>query len=325
MDTQNHRRNIALGPFSRDRPRISCGGYCVAALPGEKPYPDRPGTVTNVEQPTDENGGHIRMNEQLPGNCMREASDEGISGSLTVRPEPVLAEVSLDNRNGMPVYTILFVDENEEILIQGKKFLEMSGNFVVETAQSGTRAMEKIWSKAYDGILSEYFLGATNGIDLLCYTRAKSGNIPFILFTSNVTDELFEKASECGADNCVTKDGDPKSQFLLLEEMFRTLIELSMIADKLKDHQDQVTRFRELSGTSGDAPLLLMNMPGGCLGRTLNGGSCFYFKKCGFSRGKWKTLTSSLSSSPVYCPPPPAGSHPPQTEQPRLYPSWHRQ
>ncbi len=178
--------------------------------------------------------------------------------------------------------TILFVGENAETLLLGKRCLEKSGVLVVETVRSGISAIEKFCCKKYDGILSNYSLGDMNGIVLLRHIRANIGAVPFILFTDEISRDVVTEAFENGADFCVRMEkGGLLKQYLLLEKMFGTLIELSRAQEKLRVLQNQKTLFTGLSGASEQSSLLLLNTPTGCLGRTLNGGLFFYGRKSG--------------------------------------------
>jgi len=101
--------------------------------------------------------------------------------------------------------TILFVDDNDEILALGKISMEMSGILTVDIATSGTMAIGKLNCGNYDGILSDYDMPGMNGIELLHHVRAEFGDIPFILFTNDDTHEVCTEALEGGADFFVKK------------------------------------------------------------------------------------------------------------------------
>lgn len=110
---------------------------------------------------------------------------------------------------------ILFVDDNEEIHL-GKLFLEGSGTMTVDIATSATMAIGKLNRGKYDAILSDYHMPVMNGIGLLHYVRNAYGDIPFIMFTSDDTHEVFTEALEGGVDYCVVKSFEPKHQFITL-------------------------------------------------------------------------------------------------------------
>ncbi|MFA5413856.1 MAG: response regulator [Methanoregula sp.] len=134
---------------------------------------------------------------------------------------------------------ILFVDDNEEILTVGKLFLEGSGTMTVDTATSATMAIRKLNRGKYDAILSGNHPPVLNGIRFLHYVRNAYGDIPFILFTGDDTQEIFTEALEGGVDYCIVKSFEPKHQFMTLGFMLRHVIELKRTRDKQRKPQEQ--------------------------------------------------------------------------------------
>ena len=79
--------------------------------------------------------------------------------------------------------TVLYVDDEPELLELGKMFLESTGDFVVTTRLSGEETLEILRTHSYDAIVSDYQMPGTDGLVLLKTVRERYGNIPFILFT----------------------------------------------------------------------------------------------------------------------------------------------
>jgi CheY-like chemotaxis protein len=180
-----------------------------------------------------------------------------------------------------PVGTILFVDENEESLIRGASLLGRSGNVVVETARSGIPALGKLREKRYDVVISAYtlFPGTMNGIGLLTCIRREFGHIPFILCERELTKERMNEACGCGADFCVTMEGDQSTRFALLEGMIISLIERFGERVDPGELRERESRSGELFFTGKERSLLMMITPGGGLKITLNGASLHYIRK----------------------------------------------
>ncbi|WP_292368903.1 response regulator [Methanoregula sp. UBA64] len=176
-------------------------------------------------------------------------------------------------------YTILFVDDSEALLHMGKLFLEMSGMLAVDTALSGVQALEKLRCRRYDGILSDYGMSPMNGILLLEQVRAELGEIPFILFSSDFSGAVYERAYSSGADFCIRKGGNPQERFLDLETMFLILIEQSQLREKISYPIDLNPLSLSLPEVEKDRNLIVMNTPAGSLNRSFNGGYFFYRKK----------------------------------------------
>ncbi|PWR72057.1 PAS domain S-box protein [Methanospirillum lacunae] len=113
--------------------------------------------------------------------------------------------------------SVLYVDDEPDLLSLAKKNLEATGRFRVDTAISVPGAQEMMLSGTYDAILSDYQMPGMNGIDLLKYVRTNYGYIPFILFTGKGNEETVIQAFESGVDFYIKKGEDPCKQFTELQ------------------------------------------------------------------------------------------------------------
>jgi CheY-like chemotaxis protein len=134
---------------------------------------------------------------------------------------------------------ILFVHDNEEILTIGKLFLEWSGTMTVDIVPSATTAIVKLSRRKYDAILSDYHMSGMNGIESLHRVRYKFGDIPFILFTGDDSQEIFTEALESGVDYCMVKNPEPKHQFITIGFILRHVIERKRTRDKQRKLQER--------------------------------------------------------------------------------------
>jgi PAS domain S-box-containing protein len=120
--------------------------------------------------------------------------------------------------------SILYVDDEEMILELAKAYLERSGEFTVDTANSAHAAIEKLDVSTYDGIISDYQMPGLTGIDLLKYIRQQDDQTPFLLFTGRGKEEVAIEALNCGADYYLKKDVYFKVQFAQLEHVIRKAV-----------------------------------------------------------------------------------------------------
>ena len=109
----------------------------------------------------------------------------------------------------------------------------------VDAVTSATMAIGKLNRGEYDAILSDYHMPVMNGIEFLHYIRNAYGDIPFIMFTSDDTHEVFTETLEGGADYCIVKSFEPKHQFITLGFLLRHIIELKRTRDKQRKPQEQ--------------------------------------------------------------------------------------
>ena len=119
---------------------------------------------------------------------------------------------------------ILFVDDNHSFLRVSKLILEMKNNFEVDTVASVDEALNKMETKTYDAVVSDYQMPMKNGSDLLKQLKQEKNKVPFIFFTCHETLEVEFKTSEIQPDRCMCKNGSPEVVFYeLAEAIYKTV------------------------------------------------------------------------------------------------------
>ncbi|ABS56000.1 multi-sensor signal transduction histidine kinase [Methanoregula boonei 6A8] len=121
--------------------------------------------------------------------------------------------------------SVLYVDDDSDLLDTGKSYLEQTQEFAVVTASSGSAALELIRSNGIQAIVSDYQMPDMDGIALLQQIRAMNNNIPFIMFTGKGREEIAVKSFENGADFYLQKGGDPESLFAELMHKIKVAVE----------------------------------------------------------------------------------------------------
>ncbi|MFH0968545.1 MAG: response regulator [Methanobacteriota archaeon] len=106
-----------------------------------------------------------------------------------------------------PVLSVLYVNDEAMLLEITRSALKPLG-FYVETAESGSAALDMLRNKRYEAIISDYQMPGMDGIALLKEIRCKDPYIPFILFIGPGVEEVVIEAIECGADIYLMKGGD---------------------------------------------------------------------------------------------------------------------
>jgi PAS domain S-box-containing protein len=121
--------------------------------------------------------------------------------------------------------SVLLVDDDPVHLDLGKLFLERSGWFHVETANSAIEALAMIGRTTFDAIVADYQMSRMDGIELLKRVRATNPTVPFIIFTGKGREEVAIEAFDHGADFYLQKGGAVKPQFVELEHKIRQAVQ----------------------------------------------------------------------------------------------------
>ncbi|MGF3497697.1 MAG: PAS domain S-box protein [Methanolinea tarda] len=121
-------------------------------------------------------------------------------------------------------YSVLYIDDDKDLLLLGKAFLERMGDFSVETAGSAKEGLALLAEKKFDAVISDYQMPSMTGLDLLKAIRAKGDGIPFIIFTGRGREEVVIEALNAGADFYLQKGGEPKTQFVELAHKVRQAV-----------------------------------------------------------------------------------------------------
>ena len=115
--------------------------------------------------------------------------------------------------------TALYIDDEPAFLEIAKAFLENEGEIAVETVTSAMDALVKLETNEFDAIICDYQMPVVDGIQLLKTIRMQGRNTPFILFTGKGREDVAIDALNNGADFYLQKGGNPKTQFLELQNM----------------------------------------------------------------------------------------------------------
>lgn len=110
-----------------------------------------------------------------------------------------------ENDRTLPI-SILYLDDDTNLLIIMKRFLERSDEYHVCTVSDSFEAIEMVGINAYDCILSDYNMPAMDGISFLKKIRSQGILTPFILISSTPREEIEQEARDAGADLYIPKD-----------------------------------------------------------------------------------------------------------------------
>jgi len=119
--------------------------------------------------------------------------------------------------------SVLYVDDERDLLEVAKLFLELGGDIQVTTSLSAKEALSRD-IESFDAIIADYLMPGMDGIAFLKAVRRQYGDIPFILFTGRGREEVVIEAINNGADSYLQKGGDPDTQFAELAHRIRQAV-----------------------------------------------------------------------------------------------------
>jgi two-component system chemotaxis response regulator CheY len=106
-----------------------------------------------------------------------------------------------------PNMAILVVDDYNTMVRIIRKLLKQIGYENVDEASNGEEALQKIKSKQYGLIISDWNMEPMTGFDLLKHVRADAGTAatPFILVTAESKPENVLAAQQAGVSSYLVK------------------------------------------------------------------------------------------------------------------------
>jgi PAS domain S-box-containing protein len=147
------------------------------------------------------------------------------------------------------MYSVLYVDDEADLLDLTQLYLEDTGLFQIDKANSASSAQQKLKQRRYDAIIADYQMPHMDGIEFLKYVRQNFGNIPFILFTGKGREEVVIEAINNGADYYLQKGGDPDPLFAELTHKLRQAIQLRKDQATIRINAERLRRAQEIGQT----------------------------------------------------------------------------
>lgn len=133
--------------------------------------------------------------------------------------------------------TVLYVDDEPDLLEVARLFLERNQEIRVGTVTSAERALEILGNEHYDAVISDYQMPGMNGIELLKAVRRQFGDLPFIIFTGRGREEVVIQALNEGVDFYLHKGGDAVSQFAELAHKVKQAVGQRRAEASIRDHE----------------------------------------------------------------------------------------
>jgi two-component system, NtrC family, C4-dicarboxylate transport response regulator DctD len=92
---------------------------------------------------------------------------------------------------------VLFVDDNALVRAALLGALEAAG-FQAQGAGDAAEALEALSQQRFDVVVADYYLPGVTGLELLAAIKGAAPEIPLILYSGGMTDELAAEARDFG-------------------------------------------------------------------------------------------------------------------------------
>jgi glycosyltransferase involved in cell wall biosynthesis/ActR/RegA family two-component response regulator len=115
--------------------------------------------------------------------------------------------------------SVLLVEDEPEVLELTRLFLERDTELSVDACLSVKEALQKLNTKIYNVIVSDYYMPDINGIQLLKTLKFQGIDTPLIIFTGKGDETVAIDALNFGAAFYLQKSENPRFQFAKLRKM----------------------------------------------------------------------------------------------------------
>jgi len=102
-------------------------------------------------------------------------------------------------------FRVLIVDDEPKVRDVFRQFCEISNSVVVEMAENGAEAVEKIKNNEYDLVTMELIMPEMSGVDAVTQIKEVKPYLPVIIITGNATEKLVTQAGLEGASSLLYK------------------------------------------------------------------------------------------------------------------------
>ncbi len=140
---------------------------------------------------------------------------------------------------------VLHVDNDASFLAVAQHCLEEQGPFQVDSVLSAIEALEKLGVSEYDVVVADYQMPEKNGLELLRELRQRGIEVPFILFTCAVKEEIAIEALNSGVEQYIAKQGNAETTYEELKHGILRAVERRRAEKRLKASENFLRQITE--------------------------------------------------------------------------------
>jgi len=125
-----------------------------------------------------------------------------------------------------PAFEVIVVGDPGAATAISESLSQADERLAAEAVPSASDALDRLAKREYDAVVSEYRLPDGDGLSLLESIREdQSSKLPFVMFTSESSEDVAISALNCGVDRYLRKRDGLESQVAELADAVRTEVE----------------------------------------------------------------------------------------------------
>ena len=137
---------------------------------------------------------------------------------------------------------VLVVDDDDDDLFLTRECLEDAGTYEISEARSYDEAIALVRHLSYDVILTDYYLGKNNGVELIGAIASSHATVPIILLTGREDTDVDQAAMRDGAADYLAKGTVSADS---LDRSIRHALERARLADQLEQARHESLRLKD--------------------------------------------------------------------------------
>ncbi|MDD4136358.1 MAG: PAS domain S-box protein [Methanoregula sp.] len=145
--------------------------------------------------------------------------------------------------------SVLFIDDNTDLLARIRTFLEKTGEIRIEPAHSIKQATEKLRGRAFDVIISYEqlpdvngieFVPDMNGIEFLKYLKMQGNSTPVIMLSRRGQNKIAIEEVNNGTEITLPQSGDIRPQLMEMVNLIKQTVLRKKAERELKGQNEQL-------------------------------------------------------------------------------------
>ncbi|MCK5450597.1 MAG: response regulator [Candidatus Omnitrophica bacterium] len=103
------------------------------------------------------------------------------------------------------IHRILLVDDDKDMCESLRDVIMLTPGYAVDYFIDPFQAIETIKAADYDLIIIDYKMPEMNGVELLAHIRESHPEVPVIMLTAFISNDLIQQAKDAGATKVLSK------------------------------------------------------------------------------------------------------------------------